>query len=230
MADPAPQRSQRFAKAARAERDRLTRRRSLLFERREVLQSKIDAFDQELEAIEQEIASLETFVSNENGRSLIAIVEAPNGGDSTRLSGADIRLIAVPLLLRQYQSAPIHYRDWLELLVKEGYRVVGKRPDAVFLNQVSRSPLVRATTKAGYYAVDLAAVDLLREKLRAQQDELAGRMNNVPSEPAEFQAHREGNRSLKITISRTERELDEALQAVAAVSSAPTETPRVRAA
>jgi hypothetical protein len=230
MADPASQRSQRFAKAARAERDRLARKRSQLFERREVLQSKIDAFDQELEAIEQEISGLETFVSNENGRNLITIVEAPSEGESNQLSGADIRLVAVPLLLRQQRGAPIHYRDWLELLAKDGYGVVGKRPDAVFLNQVVRSPLVRATTKAGYYAIDLAVPDLLREKLRGQQAELAERMINVPSESAEFQAHREANRSLKITISRTERELDEALQAVEAASLAPAGTPRVRAA
>lgn len=208
----------------------MMRKRSLLFERREVLQKKIDAFDQELEAIEQEIAKLETFVSSESGRGLIAIVEKSDGDDAKQLSGADIRLTAVPLLLRRHRSAPIHYRDWLGLLAEEGYKVVGKRPDAVFLNQVARSPLVRATTKAGYYALDLAAIDLLREKLRAQQAELAERMNNVPSDPVEFQKHREANRSLKIAISRIERELDEALQAVQAASSVPTETSRVRAA
>lgn len=230
MADPTPQRSQRFVKAARAERDRLTRKRSQLSEKRDGLQSKVDAFDQALEAIEREISRLEAFVSNESGRDLIAIVEAPDEGEWNLLSGADIRLIAVPMLLREQRSAPIHYRAWLELLVKEGYGVAGKRPDAVFLNQVARSPLVRATTKAGYYVIDLTVPDQLRERLRSQQAELAERMINVPSDPAEFQAHREDNRSLKITISRTERELDEALQAIEAASPTQVEAPRVRAA
>jgi hypothetical protein len=230
MADSATQRSQRFTKAARAERERLARRRSQLMGKRDGLQSKIDALDQELESIEWEISGLETFVSNESGRDLISIVERPKDNGLIQLSGADIRLVAVPLLMREQRSAPIHYRAWLELLVREGYGVVGKRPDAVFLNQVARSPLVRATTKAGYYAIDLASLDLLREKLRAQQAELAERMANVPSEPAEFQAHREGNRALKITISRTERELDETLQVIEAASLKPAEMPQIRAA
>ena len=230
MPDSSIQRSQRFTKAVRAERDRLMRKRSQLSQKRDGLQDKVDALDQELEAIEQEISSLEAFVSNESGHDLIAIVEASERSDSNLLSGADIRLIAVPLLLRKQRSAPIHYREWLALLVDEGYEVAGKRPEAVFLNQVARSPLVRATTKAGYYVLDLAIPDLLREKLRGQQAQLAERMVNVPGEPSDFQAHREGSRSLKIAISRTERELDEALRALEVSRSASDQMPSIRAA
>lgn len=230
MTDPAVQRSQRFIKAARAERDRLERKRSRTSQKRDALQRKVDALDQELEAIEYEISSLEAFDLEEGGRGLVAVADHPNENGSKQLSGADIRAVAVPLLLREERSAPIHYRAWLELLLAQGYEVAGKRPDAVFLNQVTRSPLTRGTTKAGYYVVDMAVLDQLRERLESQQTELAERMVSAPGEPAEFQAHREGNRSLKTAISRTERELDEVLRAIDAAGLESVERPEVRAA
>jgi hypothetical protein len=66
--------------------------------------------------------------------------------------------------------------------------------------------------------------------LRSQQTKLAERMIHSPGEPVEFQAHREGNRMLKVAISRTERELDEVLQAIEAAGLATAEVLEVRAA
>lgn len=216
MADSVIQKSQRFTRAAQAERDRLARRRSRIFKKREALQAKIDLLDEELEAVDGEIGALETLALPAGKPTGIALVEPPES-DSVLLKGAVIRTLAVPLLLRAQGTAPIHYRDWLELLTREGYAVAGKRPEAVFLNQVVRSPLVQATTKAGYYAIDLEAVDRLREKLRLQQSELAKLMREAPSEVGEaFDRHRQRQRELNTAISRTERELDEAVTAIQA--------------
>lgn len=214
MADSVIKKSQRFTRAAQAERNRLARRRSRILEKRAALQAKVDLLDQELEAVEEEIRALESLALPARGG--IALVE-PAEGDSTLLKGAVIRTLAVPLLLRAQGTAPIHYRDWLELLTREGYAVAGKRPDAVFLNQVVRSPLVKATTKAGYYAIDLEVVDRLRQKLRQQQSELAELMRGAPTEVGEpFQQHRERQRELNTAIARTERELDESAAAIQA--------------
>lgn len=207
-------RSRRFEKAARAERDRLARRRSQIFKKRQDLQSKVDQLDKELEAVDQEINRLDELAGG--GGSVVTIREA-NNAHADILSGAAIRILAVPLLLREQGTAPIHYRAWLELLTREGYAVAGKRPEAVFLNQVGRSPLVRATTKAGYYEIDLDVVDLLREKLRMQKFDLAEFMRGAPTEIGDaFEQHRERQRELNMEIARTERELDEAASAVEA--------------
>jgi len=217
MAEPVIQRSQRFTKAARAERDRLVRRRGRIAKKRQELQVRIDLLDEELEAVDQEIGALETLALPREGGKAIALVEPAREDGPTLLKGGVIRNLAVPLLLRAQGTAPIHYRDWLELLTREGYAVAGKRPDAVFLNQVVRSPLVRATTKAGYYAVDLGAVDRLREQLRRRQSELAELMRQAPTEVGEaFERHREHQRELSTAIARTERELDEAVEAIKA--------------
>jgi hypothetical protein len=209
------QKSQRFTKAARAERDRLARRRSRLSKRREDLQGKIDLLDEELEAVDREISTLENFALASNKEDEPAEAEAGREGGSQLLNGAAIRILAVPLLLREQGTAPIHYRSWLGLLTRHGYAVAGKRPDAVFLNQVVRSPLIRATTQAGYYEVDLGAVDRLRGQLRRQQSELAEFMRQAPSEVGEaFDRYRERQRTLNAAIARTERELDEAAGAI----------------
>lgn len=214
MADPVVQKSQRFTRAARAERDRLVRRRSQILKKRQALQAKVDQLDQELEAVDGEIGTLESLAFPDGKPSGISLVE-PAESDASRLQGASIRTLAVPLLLREQGTAPIHYREWLALLTREGYAVAGKRPDAVFLNQVVRSPLVRATTQAGFYEVDLGAVEQLREKLRRQQSELVELMGNPPAEVGEaFDRHKERQRELNTEIARTERELAEAVAAI----------------
>jgi hypothetical protein len=215
MTESAIHRSMRFTKAARAERDRLARRRSQIFKKREGLQSKIDQLDQELEAVDQEIMRLDDLAGS-NG-SVVTMRGGETDDNPNLLSGAMIRTLAVPLLLHEQGTAPIHYRAWLELLTRQGYAIAGKRPDAVFLNQVVRSPLVRSTTKAGYYEIDLGVVDLLREKLHEQKSELAEFMRGAPTEIDEaFDRHRERQRELNTAIARTERELDEAVGAIEA--------------
>jgi predicted nuclease with TOPRIM domain len=208
------QKSQRFTRAARAERDRLARRRSQLFKRREDAQVKLDALDEELEAVDQEISALEGFALTSVDESERSTESSRHDADPKLLGGAAIRIIAVRLLMSEQASAPIHYRDWLDLLNREGFTVAGKRPDAVFLNQVARSPLVRATTKAGYYALDLSAGDQLRSKLRELQAELARRLKEIPGDADEFAANRERQRELNIAIARTERELNEAMSVI----------------
>lgn len=205
-------RSRRFEKAALAERDRLAHRRSQIFKKRQDLQGKVDRLDEELEAVDQEINRLDELAGGSG--SVVTIREADDA-QAGILSGAAIRTLAVPLLLREQGTAPIHYRAWLELLTREGYAVAGKRPEAVFLNQVVRSPIVRSTTKAGYYQIDLGVVDFLREKLRTQKLGLAEFMRGAPTEIGEaFDQHRERQRELNMAVSRTERELDEATSAV----------------
>lgn len=211
MTEPQIKRSQRFQKAARAERNRLERKRSQIYERRVGLQARVDQLDQELEAVDQEITRLEDFAGSSP---VIEIRETKMMGGAAVLTGAAIREIAVPLLIQKHPEGPIHYRDWYALLTGEGYAVAGKRPDAVFLNQVSRSPLVRATTKSGYYALHLEASDDLRDKLGVQQAELASVLQHVPMDSSSLEAHRESQRELSIEISRTERELDEAVKAI----------------
>ncbi len=224
MPKPASHRSTRFTQAAKNERNRLSQKRAKLSKRREDFQEKLDALDAELEAVDQEIVVLDGLTAS--GRSG-ATLELASGSERTDvLKGAAIRELAVPLLMHQQGTAPIHYRAWLELLEKQGYQVAGKRPDAVFLAQIARSPLVRASTQSGYYQLDLDAPDQLRHVLQQHQAEFSQLLTDVPSDPDALDRHRQKQRDLKAVISKTERELDEAMKTVAAFSVP--EPPEVR--
>jgi seryl-tRNA synthetase len=219
MAKPKVKTSQRFSRAARAERERLDRKRSQLYRRREAMQSKVDALDEELEAVDDQLQMLEEFA--ESGRTPIEIHEAertPENGPE-QLSGSMIRALAVPILIRKHGLGPIHYKDWYALIIQEGYAAAGKRPDAVFLNQINRSPLVRASTKPGYYVLDLDAVGQLRDQLRQQQSELGELLTNVPADSESLAKHRQRQSELNTAISRTERDLSEAVSAVEAAEN-----------
>lgn len=210
MPEPASHRSSRFTQAAKSERKRLSRKRSKLFKKREDLQTKVNALDAELEAVDQEIVVLDGLAA---GGTSSARLELAAGTDSPDLlKGGAIRELAVPLLMREQGTAPIHYREWLSLLESQGYKVAGKRADAVFLNQVVRSPLVKATTKAGYYQLDPEAPEQLRERLGQQQAELGQLLSEIPTDSAGFERHREQQHQLKTAIAKTERELDEAMK------------------
>lgn len=206
--------SQRFSRAARAERDRLRRQRSQLARKREQWRAKARAIDVEVEAIDRQLQVLDELANSTPTPAEIRPVEARDPNSPELLSGAEIRAVAVPLLIRMHGSSPIHYRDWYALLQQEGYAAAGKRPDAVFLNQVSRSPLIHSTTKSGYYILDLEAVEQLRELLRQQQAELGGLLNNIPTDGSSLEAHRKRQQELNTEIGRTERELREAVLAI----------------
>lgn len=215
MPDFQIQPSQRFTKAARAERDRLERQRSRLRERRDVLQAKIDDLDEQLEATAVQLTALEG-VSGPGAPSAPMPEDRLEDVAGTRLRGARIRKVAVPLLIRSHGSSPIHYRDWYELLTREGYTVVGKRPDAVFLNQVSRSPLVRATTKSGCYVVEPTLATDLRRQIGSLHSQLASTLQEVHADGVLSAANRKKQHELTTAIRRAERDLAEAEQALEA--------------
>jgi chromosome segregation ATPase len=208
--------SQRFSRAARAERDRLQRQHAQLDKKRQGWLAKASAIEAEMVAIDKQLQVLEELADSTPATIEIRPVETHDPSAPEQLSGAGIRAVAVPLLIRRHGPSPIHYRDWYALLQQEGYAAAGKRPDAVFLNQVSRSPLIRTTTRSGYYLLDLGAVEQLRERLRQQQAEMGQLLNDVPDDGPSLEAHRQRQQELTTEISRTERELREAVLAIEA--------------
>lgn len=205
--------SDRFLQAAQSERKRLERKHSQLSKKREDLQTRVAELDAELASLEQEIVVLGELAAHGQGS---ARLELTARGGATILKGGAIREVAVPLLMHERGTAPVHYREWFQLLKGKHYEIQGKRPDAVFLNQVLRSPLIRATTQAGYYQLDPEAPEQLRQRLKGEQEELADWMQQIPNDAQGFERHRERQRELRAAVTKTERELREALKALEA--------------
>jgi hypothetical protein len=180
-----PKTSSRFQRAAAAERGRLLSQREKLATEVKRRQEALAEVEAALAAITERIHALEALSEEDAGPEPEPTpAETPPiaRGEAHSLRGAAIREMAVRVLISaNAEQRPIHYRDWLTLLGEFGFRVEGKRPEAVFLNQLVRSPLVRATTKAGIYQLDREVTDQLRARLAGLQRELS----ELISEPIE---------------------------------------------
>jgi len=161
----------------------------------------------ELATAEAEVAELEAQIS---ALASLSAGGAPREAEPGTLRGRAIREVAVGLLLRRGpNTGPIHYRAWLLLLEEAGHTVAGRRPDAVFLNQVTRHPLVRSTTRAGFYELDLSATARLDSRVTELRTSLAVELAQAPSEQG-------GSHAVALDLSRAERVLAEARAALAA--------------
>jgi hypothetical protein len=123
---------QRFAQSALAEHKRLVRKR-------QKLEAKRDQLNEEIGIVEGQEAAIRPFVAEET--------------DDGKLRGRSVRDVAVAVLARERGPGPIHYREWLELLEREGFEVAGRRPESVFHNQVRRHPAVHSSTQRGVFVL-----------------------------------------------------------------------------
>lgn len=78
---------------------------------------------------------------------------------SDELRGQRLREVAADVLSRNFHAGDVvHYKQWLECVVAEGYRIGGKNPTATFLTQVARVESVeRLGRRSGLYRLNAAA-------------------------------------------------------------------------
>jgi hypothetical protein len=145
----------------------------------------------------------------------------PNpSGDRVVLKGARIRETAVRVLAATPQAdQAIHYRTWFELLEQQGFVPTGKDPLATFLTQIGRSPVVRRTTSAGLYTLDLNFPERARARLAQLHAELQA-AHDLPADAGvdDITRARERRAAVSADIEATERALQEALRSLGEVS------------
>jgi hypothetical protein len=124
------------------------------------------------------------------------------------LRGPSIRRAAVAILLERRLNA-LHYREWFRLLGDEGYAVEGKDPLAVFLTQISRSPVVRKSTQSGVYELDIEAPDRLRRRIAQLHGELR-ELTTPSANGVDLGQMRARRREITAAIGHAERALEEA--------------------
>lgn len=190
--------SERFSQATQRELARLGKSRAKLVKKRDGLRERLDAVAVEIAELDRQRDVLRDLVSPGEGETSSQV------DDPRILRGASIRRVGVPIL--QHHGSPIHYRQWLALVEQAGYTIAGKRPDAVFLNRVSRSALVRSESE-GWYAFDSMAEGRLTEELREAEDQLAT-VAGSPDNGNPKAKHADLTANTK-SIARVRRELDE---------------------
>ncbi len=203
--------SKRLLAAAAAERAGIDRDRRQLLEHREALRAQIDELDARLADL-VERALLIDRLSGAAARSntQTTAVRHAAGDDRMVLRGPAIRQTAVKLLLDDPQHPQaLHYRDWFALMERAGYAVVGKDPLAVFLTQISRSPVVRRSTQSGVYELNLDAARWLRQQLNEHQQQLRT-LTSPPASATDLGDLRTQRTAITQEIDKLEKALEEA--------------------
>ena len=203
--------SPRLLRAAHAEREDLRRRREQLVAARDETVASLSEIERALAGLNERELLLRQLAPASPERDIKMTPEVAADDETAPaalLRGPAIREAAVRILIRNNQAEALHYREWFELLTREGFAVAGKEPLAVFLTQLSRSPAVRKSTQTGVYELDREAPRRLArelERLHAELRELAA----DPSDTADLTSIRAQRDRLTSGISRVERELDE---------------------
>jgi hypothetical protein len=220
-----PNPSSRLLRAAMAEQADLVRHRGRLTAERDRLLGDLREVDDALAATDRRLHVLAELAGQPpagaldelaSGSSPDAVAAARDVGQGDQapdvLRGPTIRETAVRVLLAQPQPTDsLHYRRWYELLLEAGFSVAGKDPLAVFLTQLSRSPLVRKAATPGVYEVDRQASVRIRhrlERLQAELREVTGAARN----PVELGTVRARRHELDLAITQQERALEEAMR------------------
>jgi hypothetical protein len=207
-----PNPSSRLLRAAAAEQADLARHRERLLRERDRLLAELRTLDEAVGAADRRLDVLARLVEPAEPAGAPEPEATHEPSTQPVLRGPAIREVAVRVLISQPERIDaIHYRRWYELLEQAGYRVAGKDPLAVFLTQVTRSPVVRKATQPGVYEIDRQAPLRIRQRLERLQAEL--REVAVTSRgPIELGAVRARRHELDLAISQHERGLEEAVR------------------
>lgn len=211
MTPAAPPPSSRLLRAAAAEREELNRHRERLLRAREDLRGELERIERGLADVDERTRLLDRLAppprddTGDKGPTAAAGVSI-----ARELRGPAIRETAVQLLAADpRRPEALHYREWFALLGEAGFGVAGKDPLAVFLTQLSRSPVVRKGTQPGIYELDRGALARLRARLDALHEQLRA-LASTPAPTADLSTLRARRAELTAEIGHVEKALEEA--------------------
>jgi hypothetical protein len=142
--------SPEFKAMAGAEREALLKRYEECRARSEHHAELADEALREAERYARTIRELGEILELEDQLSLVQLAD--------QLRGERLREIAADVLWRHHRAGDVvHYKEWFELVVADGYRIGGKNPSATFLTQVARIESVeRVGRRSGLYRLKTA--------------------------------------------------------------------------
>lgn len=146
---PAPL-SESFRAKAEEEREKLIERHQQARRLYEQLTSQAEAAAREADRYLKTVRELGELLGIEDQLSIATLSE--------ELRGERLRDVAARVVFQHFRpDQKFHYKEWLELVVAEGYQIGGKNPAATFLTQVAQvDGVVRVGRRTGIYCIDAA--------------------------------------------------------------------------
>jgi hypothetical protein len=216
MVSLTPGPSARLVGAVAAERDVLARHRGRLLSARERLRDELARIDASLHELDERARLLDRLAGPAAPEHATPGSDDPRTGDreprpaAGTLRGPAIRRAAVEVLLAlPERPQALHYREWYKAVSAAGFTVAGKDPLAVFLTQISRSPVIRKSTQAGVYELDTTAAQQLRGELERLHDDLRA-LAATPGAAPDLAAVRSRRAQIHTQIGHVEKSLVEA--------------------
>ena len=204
-----------MARTARTEIERIARALEVIEQRRAALLAQAAELQEEAEDYTRRQRLLEELVQVEQATPTAEIgVSAPQRA-ARSLRGRELRRAAGRLLWTWKGEEQIHYREWFERVLAEGYATGGKDPAASFLTNIRDSPAVVRCSGQGFYRLDRTSIERAEQAADEAQAELADVERSIERAYAgggqdgsveTLRTHRDG---LKQRLKRLAADLDE---------------------
>jgi chromosome segregation ATPase len=214
MASPSPP-SAALVRTARSEIERIERALTVIEQRRSALRAQLAELDTEVEGYVRRRTLLEELAQVEQATPTgVASTSSPSRVRRA-IKGRELRRVAGQLLWDTNGESQIHYREWFERVLADGYAVGGKDPLASFLTNIRDSPAVVRGTRQGYYRLDSGSLARVTQQLGETEAEFADVEHSVERLYEDDPKHesinglREHRDHLKQRIKALETDLDE---------------------
>ncbi len=204
-----------MVRTARNEIDRIERALAVTEQRRTALLAQLADLDAEVEGYARRRQLLAELAQVEQAAPTAQAGVVPPPIAARAVRGRELRRAAGRLLWAWKGTDPIHYREWFERVLAEGYATGGKDPAASFLTNIRDSPAVVRGSAQGFYRLDPSSVERVSQAIGEAQAELADVSQSIERAytgdtqhgPVEaLRKHRDG---IKQQIKRLEADLQE---------------------
>ena len=169
--------SSALRRAMGKELERFQRTRDKLMTRRGKLEGELRAIQLELEELDEHERLLRAAGADAGPHDRTeGSVSRINARSGKLLKGAAIREKAArKVFVSHGVGRPLHYKEWMEALLEDGYEIVGQDPAATFLTNLNRSPVVRRGAERATYEIDAEAP----QRLRAESAEVEAELRDL---------------------------------------------------
>jgi septal ring factor EnvC (AmiA/AmiB activator) len=159
-----------LVRAAAAEEERVDRALERLAHRRDTLAAELADLEAQMGELHERRRLLAMLVEGPEAADGLsrAVAPAPPRAGVTAVRGRRLRRVAARLLWRTSGEREVHYREWFERLLAEGYAVGGRDPLASFLTNVRDSPAVVRGAQPGFYRLDPSRRDAIAARIEEQ--------------------------------------------------------------
>jgi hypothetical protein len=161
-----------MVRTARNEIERIERALAVTEQRRGALLAELADLEAEAEGYARRRRLLAELAQVEQARPSAETGVARPQAATRAVKGRELRRAAGRLLWGWERTGEVHYREWFERVLAEGYATGGKDPAASFLTNIRDSPAVVRGSAQGFYRLDPSSIDRVGQAIGEARAEL----------------------------------------------------------